>query len=152
MATITQMLDRAIQAKEGIEYATEGIVKQLAEQIIDLNRMGQLFQGLNTKGQIIGKYSKNTEKRYGGAAKGKYAGDPYNFEDTGDLFKAFSLDYNNGRLDIFSTDSKVDLLKDKYDTADAKLFGLTWEHEMELNYEMLKPKLIQFIKQTLHVS
>lgn len=152
MATITQMLDRAIKAKEGIEHATNGIVKQLAEKIIDLNRMGQLFQGLNTKGQIIGVYSKNTETKFGGAAKGKFKGEPYNFEDTGDLFKAFSLEYNNGRLDIFSTDSKVNMLKDKYETADAKLFGLTWEHEMELNYEMIKPQLVKFIKQTLHVS
>ena len=152
MATITQMLNRAIEAKEGIEYATEKIIKELSEKIIDLNTIGQLFQGYNTKGQIIGKYSKNTEKKYGGAAKGKYAGQPYNFEDTGDLFKAFSIDYNNGVLDIYSTDSKVPLLKDKYDTADAKLFGLTFEHEMELNYEMLKPRLVDFIKQTLNVS
>lgn len=152
MANITEMLDRAIEAKNGIEYASERIVKELTAKIIELNTDGQLFQGLNTKGQIIGRYSKATETQFGGAEKGKYAGDPYNFEDTGDLFKAFSLNYGGGRLDIFSTDSKVPELKKKYEKGGGKLFGLTIDNQHKLNYEMMKPKLIQFIKQTLHVS
>ena len=146
MATIREMLNRTIQAKEGIEPAMMKIVSDLSEKIIDLNRMGQLFMGENTKGQIIGRYSEATEKQYGGAAKGKFAGDPYNFEDTGDFFKAFTLDFKNGKLDIFSTDSKVPLLTEKYDN----LFGLNWENEMELNYEIIKPELLKFIKRVLY--
>lgn len=147
MATIREMLNRTIQAKEGIEPEMMSIVSRLSEKIIDLNRMGQLFMGLDTKGQLIGRYSKATEEQYGGAAKGKYAGEPYNFEDTGDLFKAFTLDFDNGKLDIFSTDSKVPLLKEKYGD---NLFGLTFDHQMELNYEILKPELLKFIRRIIY--
>lgn len=146
MATIREMLNRTIRAKEGIEPEMMNIVNRLSEKIIDLNRMGQLFMGLNTKGQIIGRYSEATENDYGGAEKGKYAGEPYNFEDTGDFFKAFTIDFQNGKLDFFSTDSKVPLLTTKY----KNLFGLTWENEMELNYEILKPELLRFIKRVLY--
>jgi hypothetical protein len=140
------MENRVLKARDSIPQGMEDIVSQLSEKIIDLNRMNQLFMGLNTKGQIIGRYSEATEKQYGGAAKGKFAGDPYNFEDTGAFFKAFTLKFHNGKLDIFSTDSKVPLLQEKYD----HLFGLTWEHEMELNYELLKPELLKFIKRIIY--
>ncbi|WP_424493889.1 hypothetical protein [Salinimicrobium sp. GXAS 041] len=150
MANIREMLNRTIQAKQGIEPEMMNIVNRLSEKIIDLNREGQLFQGKNTAGKIIGVYSKNTETKYGGAEKGKYAGDPYNFEDTGDLFKAFTINFHDGKIDIFSTDSKVPMLKQRYEKGEGKLFGLTLNHEMELNYEILKPELLKFIKRTLY--
>lgn len=150
MATIREMLNRVASAKQGIEPQMMKIVNDLERKIIELNTTGQLFQGKNTKGQIIGKYSKATQFDYGGSEKGKIAGQPYNFEDTGDLFKAFTIDFHNGKLDIFSTDSKVPLLKDKYEKDGGKLFGLTFDHQMELNYEMIKPELLKFIKRIIY--
>lgn len=148
MATIREMLNRTLRARSGIEHETARIVQELSTQIIDLNRRGQLFEGLNTKGQIIGTYSRATEEVFGGryANPPKIAGQPYNFYDTGNLFRAFDLQFRNGLLVIYSTDSKVPMLEEKYGK---HLFGLTIEHQEELNYEILKPPLIDFIRRTL---
>ena len=150
MATIREMENRVLEARDSIPQGMLKIVEQLSDQIIDLNRKKQLFEGKNTKGDIIGVYSKATEEFYGGREQGKYAGDPYNFKDTGDLFKAFEIDFHDGKLNIFSTDSKVPLLKQKYEKGGGKLFGLTVEHEEELNYDLIKPELIQFLKRIIY--
>lgn len=149
MATTYQMLERLDEALYRLPSEVEKIADQLSEKIIDLNRMQQLFEGKNTEGQIIGYYSKATEEAFGGREKGKIAGEPYNFEDTGDLFKAFEMDFEDGKLEIYSTDSKVPILKEKYEHGRGTLFGLTWEHEMEFNYELLKPEILEFLKRII---
>lgn len=145
------MLERLDRITYTLPSEVQRIAEKLEEKIIDLNRMQQLFEGKNTEGQIIGVYSLSTQNDFGGAEKGKIAGEPYNFEDTGNLFKAFEMDFYEGRLEIYSTDSKVPMLKEKYEAnRTGKLFGLTWEHEMELNYEMLKPEILDFIKRIIY--
>ena len=152
MTTIYDMLQRAKEAKKGLDGEMARIVQRLSEEIIDLNRKGQLFKGLNTEGEIIGRYSKATEwittndALLGKGNRIKKAGDPYDFYDTGDLFKAFTLDYNDGRIEIFSTDSKVPMLEEKYGN---NLFGLTVEHQEELNQEMLRPFVVEFVRRIL---
>lgn len=146
--TIRAMLNRVIQAKQGIPIETDDIINRFSEQILDLNRMNQLFmEGKDKDGNIIGRYSITTEVAYGGAEKGKFAGDPYNFEDTGDFFEGFKLNFNNGKLELFSTDSKTPELVQKYGN---KIFGLNHDHQMELNYEIIKPELVIFLKQTIY--
>lgn len=145
MSTIRGMLRKAIEAKQGIEPMTLRIVSDNKELILDLNRETQLAFGTDTKGNLIGTYSRATEQDYGGAEKGKFEGEPYNFQDEGDFFKGFNLEYNNGRLRIFSTDSKTPLLTAKY----KNLIGLVPENEFTVNYEIIKPHLVKYIKQTL---
>lgn len=148
MATIREMLNRTLRARDGIEHETARIVNELSTQIIDLNREGQLFQGRDNTGSIIGTYSKATEEVFGGryANPPKLEGQPYNFQDTGSFFRAFDLQFRNGLLVIYSTDKKVPLLKEKYGK---NLFGLTIEHQEELNYDIIKPPLVEFIRRTL---
>lgn len=156
MATISSMLKKVESARDGIASETADIIERLSERIIDLNRRKQLFEGENTKGEIIGRYSAATEwittnnALLGKGGEIKKEGDPYNFRDTGSLFKLFDLDFYDGKLEIYSTDSKVPLLKDKYENGAGKLFGLTIEHEQELNYEILYPELLKFIKQIIY--
>lgn len=150
MATIREMLNRVNEAKFGLEHEMERIVQLLSEEILDLNRRDQLFQGEDTEGNIIGYYSEATENVWGGryANPPKIAGEPYNFQDTGDLFQGFALQFRNGLLVIYSTDSKVPLLEEKYGN---RLFGLTIENQEKLNYEILKPHLIAFVRRILQV-
>lgn len=150
MATIREMLNRVNEARFGLEYEMERIVQLLSQEIIDLNRKGQMFQGEDTEGNIIGYYSRATEESFGGryANPPKIAGEPYNFQDTGDLFEAFTLQFRGGLLVIYSTDSKVPLLEEKYGN---RLFGLTIENQDKLNYEILKPHLIAFVRRILQV-
>lgn len=145
MSTIRGMLRKVLEAKQGIEPTMLRIVNDNKEIIIDLNREKQLSLGLNPDGELIGVYSKATETMYGGAENGKFAGEPYNFEDTGDLFKGFKLEFNNGELRIYSTDSKVPLLQSEY----GQLFGLTKNNEYTLNYDIIKAPLVKYIKQTI---
>lgn len=139
------MLRKVLEAKQGIEPTMLRIINDNKEIIIDLNREKQLALGLNPDGELIGVYSKATETMYGGAENGKFAGEPYNFEDTGDLFKGFKLEFNNGELRIYSTDSKVPLLQSEY----GQLFGLTKNNEYTLNYDIIKAPLVKYIKQTI---
>lgn len=140
------MLNRAKIAHQMIPADTAKIIKMLSNDIINLVRDGQLGKGLNSKGSVIGRYTYNTEILSGGRKK---EGDLFDFQDTGDLYKNFDYDFGSGQLEIFSTDSKVDLLKEKYEQGDGKLFVLSVEHQHKLNYEMIKPFLIKFLKNHL---
>lgn len=151
MATIQQMLDRSKNARDGIAIQMPKIVERNKEKILDLNRLDQLNKGRNNDGNLIGRYSKATEsigiflKLMGQNITIKREGDPFDFKQTGEFFRGFELDYGGGIIDIFSTDSKTPLLEAKY----RKLFGLTPENQVILNYEILKPELAAFIKRTL---
>lgn len=148
MATIREMLNRTLRARDGIEGTTSQIVNDSAQRIIELNTTGQLFKGEDSTGAIIGVYSKATETVFGGSERNppKLEGQPYNFEDTGDFFKFFEVEFNSGSIRFYSTDSKVPELKAKYGD---NLFGLTVDHQHQLNYEIIKPLLVAFIRRTL---
>lgn len=129
----------------------DGIIQTLEQSILDLNRKDQLFkQGKNREGTVIGRYSPFTEKISGGK---KRAGDPWNFFDTGDFYKHFTLDHKNGKLDLFSTDSKLDKIFktiEKHGLVDPDtIFGLEVKNQDILNYQMLMPDLKKSLNEAL---
>ncbi len=128
-----------------------GILSELEQKILDLNRKDQLFEkGENNEGTVIGIYKPLTEVLSGGKKK---AGQPYNLFDTGDFYKKFTFDYKNGTLDLFSTDNKLDEIFDRIEKegrVDPKsIFGLTIKNTEILNYGMLMPELIEDLNYAL---
>lgn len=151
--TIREMENRVIDAQNSIEMIMMQIMTEYREKIINLNREDQLFnQGITTEGATIGTYSWWTEEYFGGREKGKIAGEPYNFEDTGDLFSGFDLEFNQGYLKIFSTDWKAKMWEDQIDKEGipGNLQGLTSTNQLILNYEFIRPELIQALKRIIY--
>lgn len=155
MSTVREMLNRVSDAQASIEMIMMQIMEEYREKILDLNREKQLYnEGITTEGEIIGTYSWWTEEYFGGREKGKIAGDPYNFEDTGDMFEGFSLEFNDGQLKIFSTDWKADMWEKEIKNRGLKgsLQGLTEENQLILNQEYIRPELLQQLKRIIYGS
>ena len=96
-------------------------VKNMATE---LNRDEQLFKkGENTDGEVIGYYSKATEKLSKGRKK---KGQKYDFKDTGDFLESMETIYKNKIGLIIDADTQKDDedIAKKYD----KLLGLSDEN------------------------
>jgi hypothetical protein len=119
------------------------------EFIIKLNTTGQLTQGLNSDGEIIGTYTINTDIMseggsftFDGQSFEKIAGQPYNFVDTGYFLKSFDVGIYPDGFTIIADDAKEDEnLTDKFGK---NILGLTNE---SLN-ELVKKMLPVFIAET----
>lgn len=147
MTTIRGFLKNSKQALNSLDSDVETAIKIIESQLLDLNREDQLFEGIGTDGKIIGRYSKATQELSQGRSGigfPKDAGQPFNFYDTGGVFKGFGYRFKNGdKLELFSTDSKMPELEAKYGK---KIIGLTSENQQKFNYELLLPVLREFIK------
>lgn len=146
MTTINEILKRAIKAEQELPDDIKLAVKLIADDLINLNREDQLFEGIGSDGNIIGVYSRATEEMTQGLTGPGYpkrAGDPFNFYDTGGVFKRFTYRFkDDSKIELFSTDSKVPELLDKY----PNMFNLTPENEEKFNYKLLVPVLRGVVK------
>jgi hypothetical protein len=148
MATIREMENRILHARDSLEQIMFKIIADSKDRIIELNK-SQLSEGENTDGNIVGTYSKATETTYGGAELGKYEGDPYNFKWTGDFFGGFDIEFRDGHLEMFSRDSKAKMLQNKYGKG-ATLLGLNTGNRYILEYEYIKPELLAQLKRIIY--
>ena len=116
-------------------------------EVFEILQDGQLGKGLDSEGKLIGTYSKVTDAIASSSVsiaegsaprKDKIAGQPYNFEWTGDLFDKFGLTFESSNTyTLFSKDGKADLLKEKY----GNIFDLTDSHNDRINREIIAPEL-----------
>lgn len=141
--TVSDYMERLIRVQSQIGNEVDDIINAKEEEILDLNREDQLFnKGVDTDGLLLGKY-KNT---WNGNGRGypKNAGDPFNFYATGSLFNNFNLSSqgNANKVLISNSDSKVSQLTTQY----GNFVGLTEENKYKLNYEIIYPELMAFIK------
>lgn len=148
MATIREMENRVLEAQSSIEQIMFKIIDDYRSEIIFLNKE-QLKRGEDTEGNLTGTYSEATEKFYGGAELGKYEGDPYNFQWTGDFFDGFNIEFNDGHLSFFSRDSKTPELEKKYGYM-SSLLGLNTDNRYTLEYEFIKPDLLEQLKRIIY--
>ncbi len=144
--TISDYMERLIRVQSQIGNEVDDIVISKEDEILNLNREDQLFdKGIDINGSLLGKY-KNT---LNGKGRGypKTAGDSFNFYDTGSLFSNFSLlsQGNLNKVIINNSDEKVGILTSSY----GNFIGLTEENKNKLNYEIIYPELMAFIKQYL---
>ena len=116
------------------------ILKQeddVIELIVDLNTNGQLFQGIDSKGNDLGTYTQITIaiKR----SKGQPT-DRVTLKDTGDYYKSFDVKPYKGGFEIISDPIKEGFnLEDKY--------GSDLESLTEYSLEELKFFLIPLIRE-----
>lgn len=141
--TVRDYIDKAKRVQSQIGNEIDDIARSLEDKILDLNREDQIFKrGIDIDGQLLGKYRNNLRGNTRGYPK--EAGDPFNFFDTGALFSGFNLlsEGNKNKITIENTDSKAKLLSTKY----GEFVGLTEENKRKLNYEIIYPELMKFIK------
>jgi len=136
--TYLKNLDFAIA---NVEKESNSIISKNKERILDLNREKQLFdKGIESNGsKIFPSYTAYT------VSTKRLFQLPYNrvtLFQTGAFYNAFDLRNQNGKITIFSRDSKTSELQDKYGSS---IFGLTDENQRVLNYEIIKPELLTFI-------
>ena len=146
MGTIKEIYNKVNKVKQYLPDQVETIVAQLAEKILELNTEGQLFQGIDNRGDNIGVYKPITEQMSRGiTGKGypKNAGDPFNMYASGELFKSIDAIFKNNQLEFYSKIPNHPFLMKYPDPL--SLLGLTPEHQHELNYEMILPKLRQWV-------
>lgn len=145
------MYERANLAHNRLPDQVETIVNQLSDKILELNTEGQLFKGVDNEGNNIGRYKRATEQiTQGISGKGypKKAGESFNLYATGSLFKSIDAIFKDNQLDFFTTQPNHPFFQ-KNPRQALKLMGLTPENQHKLNYEMIKPLLVQWIKKSL---
>lgn len=109
-------------------------------EIIRILREDQLNDGLNSSGTVVGTYSAVTAALadLSRPRKPKVAGQPYNFEWTGDFVDGLYLFFEDVfSYSIFSTDEKAAFLVDKF----GDIVTLTDENNDRVNFEILIPGL-----------
>jgi hypothetical protein len=141
--TVSDYLEKVMRVKSQIGNEVDDIIRSKEEEILDLNREDQLFnKGIDTDGLLLGQYARTLN----GSTRGypKTQGDPFNFYDTGSLFNGFSLlsEGNANKVVISNSDSKVSQLTTQY----GNFVGLTEENQYKLNYDIIYPELMAFIK------
>ncbi len=141
----------ALNSKEAVYGVLFDVIKSFESYLIDLNLI-QLEKGINTRGQVIGTYSRATELQalFGEGPRPieeKKEGDPYNFQWTGGLFDGFRLEIENDVATFYSSDSKAPLLKQKY----GDIFGLTEENFEEAVNTKIYPAFAKAFRERLFV-
>jgi hypothetical protein len=146
MRTVKDYMDFVLNVRNNIPQQTEGIINRNKAEIIDLNRQVQLYEkgedslGLNLKPyafftvqikQLLGQPYDRTTLNYSGA-----------------FYDGFYLtvDKDNLILTFNSTDRKTPDLIGKYGQ---NIFGLNYNNQQKLNYEIIKPELDKYIRQYL---
>ena len=139
-------MDFVKNVRNNIPQQTEGIINRNKAEIIDLNRQAQLYEkgedslGLDLKPyafftvqikQLLGQPFDRTTLNYSGA-----------------FYDGFYLtvDKDNLILTFNSNDRKTPDLIGKYGK---NIFGLNYDNQQKLNYEIIKPELDKYIRQYL---
>lgn len=121
-----------------------------SEEILIAYNQSQLSEGRSNIDTLIGRYSKYTEQASKELAEPKQEGDAYNFEWSGEFFKAFTVKQVNGGVEITSNVSYLDDIKrlGSRNRAQNKLFGLNKDNLNEFIRKHLLPRAQKLIKET----
>lgn len=151
MGTIKEIYENVNRAHSQIPDQIDSIVRQLGDAILKLNTEDQLFEGVDNEGKEIGRYNRASEEiTQGITGKGypKKAGELFNLYATGNLFKSIDAVFENNKIDFFTRQPNHPFFQ-KNPTQALKLMGLTPENAHKLNYEMIKPLLIKWLKKSI---
>lgn len=135
--------------EKGLEQEAYKILADVQDIITDLNK-GQLIQGLTPKGQKLKpKYSRVKYAR----AKNQLnplpgLGTP-DLKLKGDFYSEFYLTAKNKEFTLHSSDFKTEFLIPKY--GQENIFGLTVENNKIVNYEILLPRLLEWVLKQLKI-
>jgi hypothetical protein len=150
---ITQYIKNVELVQSRILDETEKIVMSNENEITNLNII-KIQDGLGSDNSLLknsnsifsGRYSLGTQL----LNPAKEAGSLYTFTETGDFISNFQLEISPDltKISIFSTGEGAGLKKSFFDGY-SNLYGLTDEDKNKLNYEIIYPELMAFIKQYL---
>ena len=153
MSKVVQPYLRGVGSiKNELSNTIRAILRDKWSEVLKILTDEQLGLGLDSKGKLIGRYSKATE---GYAAdpenrprQPKVAGQPFNFEWTGGTFDELYLTFDSkDTYTLFSYDAKATFLKDTY----GDIFDFTEAHNQRINYEIILPELDRKLTQKLNL-
>jgi hypothetical protein len=146
MRTVKDYMDFVKNVRDNIPQQTEGIINRNKAEIIDLNRQAQLYaKGEDSLGLDLKPYAFFTVQIK------QLLGQPYDrttLNYSGAFYDGFYLtvDKDNLILTFNSNDRKTPDLIGKYGQ---NIFGLNYDNQQKLNYEIIKPELDKYIRQYL---
>ena len=153
MTTIRDYINKAKFVSSEMLNQQERIILANESQIISLN-VDALQNGQGSDGKIL----KNSNKIFKGVYtlatqltnERKIAGNPYDFLETGSFLGNFQIEMqpNLTKFDIFSTGTGSGD-KSIFFAGYANLYGLDKENTDFVNYQIVLPELLKFIKQYL---
>ena len=153
MVTAREMIRRLRRAEARIDSDVDAILKILEQDIIDINREDNLFQkGIGTDGNVLAVYSKSTEQMtrgIQGVGFPKRAGSPYNFYDSGEMFKSFDLRVGRDSFSIFNTSDSLKAFSKRTGIPESRIIGLPLDDQRKVNFEMILPLLRDFFKRNI---
>lgn len=131
------------------DFLRKTLIKE-RDKVIQILKNEQLSEGIDSKGKVVGRYSRNTKDYIDPTnppRQDKEAGQPYNFEWTGGLFDNFYMEFEDKKsFSLFSEDSKAKMLEKEY----GDIFTLTEENNKEVNEQILRPAMYDFIINRLY--
>lgn len=139
-------MDFVKNVRDNIPQQTEGIINRKKAEIIDLNRQVQLYEkGEDSLGLDLKPYAFFTVQIK------QLLGQPYDrttLNYSGAFYDGFYLtvDKDNLILTFNSNDRKTPDLIGKYGK---NIFGLNYDNQQKLNYEIIKSELDKYIRQYL---
>jgi len=154
MTTINDYIKKCELVAREMLNEQERIVLANEDKIVSLN-VDAFQDGIGSDGQLL---KNSNEKMFKGVYSlstqlldpNKVAGTPYNFFQTGNFLSNMQIDLqpNLVKFDIFSTGTGSGD-KALFFKGYNNLFGLTNENEKIVNYEIIYPELMKFVKKYL---
>lgn len=147
--TVRDYIEKAKIVQNSIKGYVDDIALIKENEITNLN----IIQIENSKGND-NQFLKNTNSKL---FKGVYslttqsinpsktAGSLYTFFETGDFLNNFNIEVKNNKMNIYSTGTGSGLKKSFFDGYPT-IYGLTTENQRIVNYEIIYPELMKFIK------
>lgn len=158
MATLQQQLESAKNlSPDKVSNDLFDFLKSISKEIVEINKNKVSKESKDIFNQAIGFYSEATEyitknnALLGKGNKIKYAGDPFDAEDTGDFLKGFYVNISNAELKFGSTDSKTEIILKSDNWLSDDLFGLSDKDLRELIDNQLLPFVINNQRKILDV-
>ena len=131
--------------QNSVDDEVRKILTKNSQLIVDLVKHGQLEKGINSFGDIVGRYALSTQG-YANAdniSTPKKFGEPYNFYWTGQTIENMGFKLNKQSYSIFTVAGKQRLLTQLY----GKLFDLTEEHNTWVNEQIIEPNLVKWVEE-----
>lgn len=143
--TLEPYVKEIADLKRELPQILRKILIERRDKVLRILKDEQLGEGKNSKGHIIGRYSKNTPSYINPSnppKQPKIPGQPYNFEWTGSLFDKMYLAFDDLKsYSLFSQDEKASFLQKEY----GDIFTLTKQNNERVNQEILRPEMYEII-------
>jgi hypothetical protein len=153
--TVREYMNRAKAMQTSVKGYVDDIAMQKEDEIINLNII-QMEKGLGTNDSKLnyangytGRYGSSTTKRalLDRTVLPKITGELYNFGWTGNFLANFKVRITKeNKLEVYSTGTGSGG-KSLFLTQTPYMYGLNAEDTRKLNYEIIYPELMKFIKQ-----